>query len=251
MLVRSKELPRFQPPLMPIAMPMTADSTVAVQSSTTVGHDVVADHVPHRPGELGRVDAGGERVLQVVDELVADRLVEVPAQLAQLLAVHVAAAGVERDRVAGQQPEQEEVEDQDEEHACPTPVSTRRTAYRARPPDRRPARPARGGSAGGATSAGARVTARPPRPTRHRAPARRRTAREQEPADAQGRPAPPRERRWPPRCRRRRTPLRPSSLGRAAALRVLRGHRPDALVARGAVLEQQRPVRRRAAAGTR
>ena len=36
-LVRSKVLPRFQPPLMPIAIPKTADSTVAVSSSTTVG----------------------------------------------------------------------------------------------------------------------------------------------------------------------------------------------------------------------
>ena len=31
-------LSRFQPPLMPMAMPITVESTVDVPSSTTVGH---------------------------------------------------------------------------------------------------------------------------------------------------------------------------------------------------------------------
>ena len=90
-------LPALPAARMPIRIPMIEASRMAVPTSSSVGSDPVSDHVPHRPVEPGGVDrrtrTGWRRRCTNCS---TDRLVELGAQLGDLLGRDVAPAGVQR-----------------------------------------------------------------------------------------------------------------------------------------------------------
>ena len=212
--------------------------SVAVPTSSSVGQTrgPMTSQTGALNGSSRRPDENG--FLRYCDQLLEERLVEVGAQRLELRLVEVAPAGVERDRVAGHDAEQEEVEQHDEHQRA-----QRRQDAVDRVPQRRvgttaPTAPVRGRGrcprrAGAPRGSG-------PTPGRRRVEVAVATA------------AAARRRR---RRRSRSSAAIPMMTGQFGPLEVLplsvtralldRGDRLDALVGPGAVLEQQRAVRRR------
>ena len=114
----SNRLPRFHPARMPIQMPMMVAAMVAVPSRIRV-HGTAAQ-ITSQTGlpcdRRERVEL--QRVLQIVEELLPQWRLELLPQCRQVFGRDVAGALVPGERVARQQLEEEEVEDEDERRAC-------------------------------------------------------------------------------------------------------------------------------------
>ena len=111
----SKRSPRFHAARTPSHTPRTVASTVAVPTSNSVGP--IRGTMTSQTGTLNCCEgsSGTNGILDVLHELLGDRGVELGLHLPPDLRIHVPPAGVERNGIAWQHPEQEEVEQDDED----------------------------------------------------------------------------------------------------------------------------------------
>ena len=130
----SNRPPRFHPARMPTRTPITVATSVEVPSSTSVGQ--VRPPIRSQTGWPfhARDAVQGERVAQVRPELLEQRSVQLASDPRQVLGTDVLDRPVARSRVAGQQPEQEEVEQQDEHQRAEAGQQRGSPTNRPRPP---------------------------------------------------------------------------------------------------------------------